>query len=283
MTDAASVPIFDDTEMALVEAFGSRRSVRAGEYLYRAGDTGYDFFVVLSGSVDIILDVDGEEQVIVTHGPGRFLGELNLLSGLRVFVSARVAAPSELLAIPVEALRRIIATEPLLSDKILATFMARRAELVTGAGAATRVIGSRYSTEVLQLREFLTRTRIPHQWLDPDEDPHVETILEHFDMQPSDLPVAIASGKVLRRATAGELAEYLGLTVSTTRPPSSRRASVQEARSSLPAAATRRGRRRYSSPNRSVRSPLSSAARTSAPTCPPTLSTASRPTRGSTS
>jgi thioredoxin reductase (NADPH) len=192
---------------------GSRRSVEAGEYLYRAGDTGYDFYVVLSGLVEIVLDVNGEERLLVTHGPGRFLGELNLLTGLRVFVSARMSEVGEVLVVPVEALRKVIATVPALSDKILATFMARRNELLTGAGASIRVVGSRFSLELLHIREFLVRTRIPHEWLDPDTDPQVESILQEFGVEPSELPVVISSGTILRRATPGVVADYLGLTI----------------------------------------------------------------------
>jgi thioredoxin reductase (NADPH) len=213
MVDATHSPDLDDSEIALLESRGTRQRVQRGAYLYRAGDTGYDFYVVLSGSIEIVLEVDGEERVIITHGPRRFLGELNLLTGLRVFVSARVAESGELLAVPVAELRRILATEEQLSDKILATFMARRNDLIIGAGAATRVVGSRYSPEVLQLREFLTRTRIPHEWLDPDSDPQVETMIETFSLSPYDFPVVVSSGNVLRRATPGEVADYLGLTV----------------------------------------------------------------------
>ena len=213
MTDVVATPDLDEAEIAQLESRGTRRVVRAGDYLYRAGDTGYDFYVVLSGLVEIVLDVDGEERIIITHGPGRFLGELNLLTGLRVFVSARVAEDSEVLAIPAAELRRILATEELLSDKILATFMARRSDLITGAGPATRVVGSRFSPEVLQLREFLTRTRIPHEWLDPDGDPQVESMIEQFSLEPSDFPVVVTAGRVIRRATPGEVADYLGLTV----------------------------------------------------------------------
>jgi thioredoxin reductase (NADPH) len=207
------LPDLDDSEIAQMEPYGRRRLVQAGEYLYRAGDIGYDFYVVLSGQIEVVLQVDGHERIIVTHGPGRFLGELNLLTGLRVFVSARVAEDGELLAIPVEEFRRIIATEPQLSDKILATFMARRNELLKGAGAATRVIGSQFSPQVLQLREFLSRTRIPYEWLDQDEDPQVEGLLEQFALGSSDLPVVVASGTVIRRATPGMLSDYFGLTV----------------------------------------------------------------------
>jgi thioredoxin reductase (NADPH) len=211
--DAALVPVFDESEIAQLEPRGARRRIGAGEYLYRAGDPGYDFYVVLAGSIDVLLDVDGEERVIVTHGPGRFLGELNLLTGLRVFVSARAAEDSELLLVPVEEFRRIVATEELLSEKILATFMARRNELLTGAGPATRIIGSRFSADVLALREFLTRSRIPHEWLDPEGDPHVEVLIDTFALEPSDFPVVVSSGSVLRRATPGVVADYLGLTI----------------------------------------------------------------------
>jgi thioredoxin reductase (NADPH) len=213
MIDAVGLPSLDVSEIAELESRGTRRVFPAGEYLYRAGDSGYDFYVVLSGLIEIILDVDGEERVIVTHGPGRFLGELNLLTGLRVFVSARVAEDAELLVVPVEEFRRVVATQPQLSDKILASFMARRNDLMADAGPATRVIGSRFSPEVLQLREFLSRTRIPHEWLDPDGDPHVERMVEEFSLEPSDYPVVVSSGTVFRRATPGALAEYLGLTV----------------------------------------------------------------------
>ena len=215
MSEISVTPAFEVAELAFLESLGSRRSVGVGEYLYRAGDAGYDFYVVLSGVVEIVLPVDGEERVLVTHGPGRFLGELNLLSGMRVFVSARVAEPGEVLALPVEELRRIIATQPQMSDKILATFMARRAELVTGAGAATRVVGSRFSPELRRIREFLARTRIPSEWLDPEADEHIAIVLQEFGVEPSELPVVIASGTVLRKATPGTVADYLGLTVGS--------------------------------------------------------------------
>lgn len=211
-TNNSPIPSFDASELSVLAPLGTRRAVRAGDYLYRSGDEGYDFYVVLSGRVDIFITTDDEERLLATHGPGRFLGELNLLTGLRVFVDARVAEPGEVLAIPVDTLRRIIATQPDLSDKVLATFMARRADLRTGAASAIRVIGSRYSPETAHIREYLARTRLPYQWLDPDSDRQVDAILRHLDVAPGDLPVVISAAKVLRRPTPGALAEYLGLT-----------------------------------------------------------------------
>ena len=212
-TDA--FPELTDAELAALEHLGVRRAVSAGEYLYREGDAGYDFYVVLAGAVEIIVHSEGEDRVIVRHAARRFLGELNLLTGQRVFVSARVAESGEVLAVPRDALRRLIATDPTLSDKILAAFLARRGILMTGASSAIRVISSRFSRDSGRVREFLVRNRIPHEWLDPDADSDVERLLPEFDIAPRDLPVVIVSGKVLRRPTPGVLAEYLGLTVGT--------------------------------------------------------------------
>ena len=62
--------------------------------MYREGDVSYDFFVVVSAEVDILVRADAAERVVGHHGPGRFLGELNMLTGLRVFVSPH-GSPSQ--------------------------------------------------------------------------------------------------------------------------------------------------------------------------------------------
>ncbi|MGA8723574.1 MAG: FAD-dependent oxidoreductase [Acidimicrobiales bacterium] len=202
-------------EIADLEKYGTRRPIAKGDYLYRAGDTTYDFYVVISGLIDVVIGEGEDEQVLVRHGPGRFLGELNLLTGMRVFVSTRVVEPGEVLAVPRDSLRRVIATVPELGDKILAALVSRRSVLLTGAASTIRVVGSQYSPESLRLREYLARLRIPHEWLDPDQDAGIDALLEQAAVEPDELPVVITTTTVLRRATPGELAVYLGLTVDS--------------------------------------------------------------------
>jgi thioredoxin reductase (NADPH) len=206
-------PSLDDSEITALEALGSRRSVSAGEYLYRAGDASYDFYVVVSGAVEIVVEADAIERIVARHGPGKFLGELNLLTGQRVYLSARVVEPGEMIAVPAAGLREVFATRPKLADKILAAFLARRSDLLSGAAPAIRVVGSRFSPESLRLREFLARNRIPHEWMDAEHDAQVERLLRELGVEPADLPVVIAPGTVLRRPSPGELAAYLGMTL----------------------------------------------------------------------
>jgi thioredoxin reductase (NADPH) len=213
--DATAFPTLEESDLAVFDALGSRRPVGVGEYLYRAGDPTYDFYVVVSGVVEVVVHADGEDQVITRHDAGRFLGELSMLTGMRALVSTRVVEPGEVIVVPRTALRHVIATSPRLGDTILAAFLARRTVLMSGAASAVRVVGSRFSPESLRVREFLSRSRIPHEWLDPDRDASVEAILREFGIAPGDLPVVIATGSVLRRPTPGALAEYLGLTVDS--------------------------------------------------------------------
>ena len=80
-------------QLARLESFGTRRKVAVGDELFAAGDESYNFYVVMAGAVDIIMPVDGVDEVIVTHTAGRFIGELNLLTGSRVYLTAAWRRP----------------------------------------------------------------------------------------------------------------------------------------------------------------------------------------------
>src|SRR5262245_63185508 len=211
--DPTASPTLDTAQIAALEAVGTRRQTMAGELLYREGDTAYDFYVVLAGEVEI---VTGRDEVEITrHRPGQFLGELNLLTGLRVFVTARVVQAGEVIVVPVAQLRHIIATQPALSDVVLDAFVARRTALLSGADTAIRVIGSRFSPHIGGIREVRSRSRIPHAWLDPDHAADVARLLCEFGVAPAQLTAVIATGSLLRSPTVGELAEFLGITVAS--------------------------------------------------------------------
>jgi thioredoxin reductase (NADPH) len=52
MADDEAIPNLDAPDIALFEAAGTRRSVVAGDYLYREGDSAYDFYVLVCGGGD---------------------------------------------------------------------------------------------------------------------------------------------------------------------------------------------------------------------------------------
>jgi thioredoxin reductase (NADPH) len=207
-------PTLDGSELAVLEALGTRRTTAVSEYLFREGDASVDFYVILSGAVDVAVHGEGDERILVRHGPGQFAGELNLLTGQRAYVSARVVEDGEVLVLPVATLREILGNRPGLGDKILASFLARRSNLLRGAAAAVRLVGSRFSPASMRLREFLARNRVPHEWMDAERDEQVESLLRESAVAPADLPVVITAGAVIRRATPAAVARQLGLSVA---------------------------------------------------------------------
>lgn len=212
LPDRAS-PTLDAEALRELAPFGQERAVEVGDVLFRAGDESYDFLVVLEGAVDIIRpDVEGE-TLITTHGAGRFLGELNMLTGQRLYLTARVSQPGRVLAVPAQEFRRVMSSKPELADTIFSAFVARRELLRTGEGArAVRIIGSRYSPDAMALRAFAARSRVPHTWIDLEDEDDVEVLLADMGFRTRDTPVVITTTGVLRHPSAGELAEHLGLT-----------------------------------------------------------------------
>ena len=210
--DVASVAL-SESQLVDLATFGTERAVEAGDVLYRAGDAGYDFIVILDGEVEIVRREPTGDVVVAVHSAGRFLGELNLLTGQRAYLTARVSRPGRVVAIEHDEFRRMMSSRPELSDPIFRAFVARRELLRAGEGAgAIRIIGSRYSPEAIALRAFANRSRVPHTWTDLEDEPDPAVLLAGFGVGPRDAPIVVTPTALLKRPTPGEFAEHLGLT-----------------------------------------------------------------------
>src|ERR1700733_12104651 len=158
-------PRLSEAQIEALAAQGYRRGTQRGEVLFREGDPRCDFFVVLAGKVAIVAGYGGDQELIGVHGPGRFLGELNLLTGQTVFVTAVVREPGEVLVVPLEHLRDLVTRAPTLGDLILRVYLLRRSLLIE-LGAGFRIIGSRFLPDTRRLREVAARNRVPHRFID---------------------------------------------------------------------------------------------------------------------
>src|ERR687894_732487 len=148
---------------------------------------------------------------------GRFVGDLNLLTGQAVLPSAVMREGGKVLAISRERLKEVVTEEPNLSDIILKAFIARRSWGMR-AGFGLRIIGSRHSRDATRLREFAARNRLLHVWVELEENPEAGPLLERFGVEPSETPVVIWQGKdVLKNPTNAEFARTIGLKVEAPR------------------------------------------------------------------
>jgi thioredoxin reductase (NADPH) len=204
-------PRLSEEQIGLLAQQGARRRTEAGEILFREGDERYDFFVVLEGLVVVISGYGGDERVIAVHGPGRFLGELSLLTGQAPLFTAVVREPGEVLVVPVERLRELVSQDSVLGDLILRAYLLRR-EMLISLGTGFTIVGSRYSADTRRLREFCARNRLPHRWIDLEEDTEAEALLRGLSVSPEGTPVVIWRGReVLHNPSNAELARLIGL------------------------------------------------------------------------
>ena len=212
-------PRLDDDQRAQLRKLGRLRTVEPGEVLFAAGDAGSDFFVIESGTVAVVQGLGQEDRVIAVHGRHRFLGELGLLTGQRLYCSGVVRDAGQVIQVPVERLREIVAEDKTLSDLILGAFIARRSILID-IGTGIKLIGSRFSPDSRRLREFLARNRMPHQWIDLEQDEEADALLSSLGIEPDQTPVVIASGgEILRNPSNVELGRAIGLGSSGSPPP----------------------------------------------------------------
>jgi thioredoxin reductase (NADPH) len=211
-------PRLDDDQLARFRMVGDIVKVEPGDILFQEGDESYDFFVVEAGAVTIARGYGSENRVIAVHEAGRFLGELNLLSGGRAYLTAVVRDAGSVIHVPVRRFMRFLRNQEDLANLIFGAYMARR-EILIEVGGGAKVIGSHYSRDSLRLREFLARNRMPYEWVDLEADPDSDELLQTLGIEPADTPVVIVAGKTLRNPGNSELAEELGLGARGAPPP----------------------------------------------------------------
>ena len=206
-------PTLSEPDLRRIARFGTRRSFRQGEALVAIGEVGHGLTVLLSGKVDIHQhDEGGRRSLIVTHGPGSFMGELAQLSGRPALVDGDAVTDGEALVIPPDRLRALLVAEAALGERIMRALILRRVGLLETGGGGPLIIGNPGDGNVLRLVNFLRRNGHPYQELDPETDNCAQTLVDRFDVTPDELPIVLCSGgQLLRNPPEDALARCIGL------------------------------------------------------------------------
>jgi thioredoxin reductase (NADPH) len=202
-------PTLSESQLARLAELGEERTAKVGDVLYRVGDRSYPFIVILEGEV-VIVDAAGNE--IVHHGAAGFLGELNLLSGQTVFVTAVVTRPLRYIAVERDVMRMLLYEDAPLSDLVLSAFIARREGLQRVQGIGLEIVGPRSSQATMRMLDFARNNRLPFTWRDPDrpDDPTAASLAAGLDA--ASLPVVRLPGGVeLQAPSTGEVSRALGI------------------------------------------------------------------------
>jgi len=209
-------PVLEASEIGRIARLGERKTYAAGSHIFTTGEVALGAFVLLSGRIDITQrNRHAEPELIVTHGPGSFMGELAQLSGRPSLVDGVAREPVEALVIPPSRLRELLVEEAELGERIMRALILRRVRLLRSGAGGPVIVGSAENSDVLRLEGFLERNGHPHQRLDPNTDPCARALIERFQVTSRELPLVLCpNGAMLRNPTEVELARCIGMVAS---------------------------------------------------------------------
>ncbi len=168
VTPGTTRPILSQSQFETLRAYGEEHTADVGDVLYRIGDETYPLIAILEGEAAVV-DAAGNE--IIRHGTGGFLGEMNLLTGQTVYLTAIVTEPMRYIAVERHRMRDVIADDESLADVLIGAFIARREALQGVDGIGVEIIGPWSSAETRSLVEWVRRARLPYSFRDTERDP----------------------------------------------------------------------------------------------------------------
>src|SRR5256885_741970 len=118
LSDAIAFPRLDASDLAALKPLAESCTFEDGQAVFRAGDADLDLFVVESGAIEI-LNASDDNRHVVTHGPGQFAGDIDLLTRRPVIVTGVARGRTRLLRVPGARLRELLNKVPVLSEKLL--------------------------------------------------------------------------------------------------------------------------------------------------------------------
>ncbi|HEU4598974.1 MAG TPA: Crp/Fnr family transcriptional regulator [Solirubrobacterales bacterium] len=151
-----SVPLFSDLGGEELERFSRvavPRSFPAGTRVFHEGDDSDACYIVRDGSFRVTREhSDGRAITLATLGPGEIFGELAMLDGDKRSASAEALTDGDLLALPANDVRSLLARHPEISLKLVAGLVRRlRAANVRLSRQSFQTVPSRVAGILAQL------------------------------------------------------------------------------------------------------------------------------------
>jgi CRP/FNR family cyclic AMP-dependent transcriptional regulator len=113
-----SVPLFSEcskAELARIATLADEIAMPDGTVLIREGDVGREFFVIVEGTVR----VTRKGRQLGDFGPGDYVGEVALVTGLPRVAGCVATSPVRLLVLSDSAFRGLISQSPSIAVKVL--------------------------------------------------------------------------------------------------------------------------------------------------------------------
>jgi thioredoxin reductase (NADPH) len=212
-TENIAHPKLNDQQLAMLEQVGTRRMVRRGELVIKAGQRNLGLTAVLQGELEVFESRDGQELILANPGPREFLGDVAMLMGTAALANSRgKAEESEVLQVPADRLRQALAELPGVGEPIVQAFIMRRKRIMRDREfAGLRILTPKDSRDGRQLDDFLDKNHVPHRVIDFHTE-EGRALAERLHLASHDLPALITvNGMPLRHPSLREVARIAGL------------------------------------------------------------------------
>ncbi len=121
------------------------RRFTAGETVIVQGDAGDELFIVRRGEVAVVVSRDGREAEVARLGPGKFFGEMSLMTGEARSATVRALEECELLVVGHAAFESILLAYPETAERVGKALAKRQAQLEARASLVPDAAGSAQS------------------------------------------------------------------------------------------------------------------------------------------
>jgi thioredoxin reductase (NADPH) len=208
-TEETAFPRLTSAELALVKPLAKPCDYADGDVVFRAGQPEIDLYVVESGRMEIRNPTDGD-RLIAVHEPGQFSGDVDVLTGRPVIVTAVAGGPTRLLCVPNGQLRALLNRVPSLGEKLIIAFTRRRELLAQMGGLGLRVLGPGRCRATSTVREFLYKNFVPFTWFDTETEAGRRG-LAALGAPPKAPVIECGNGRILVNPSLQQLAREAGV------------------------------------------------------------------------
>ena len=205
-------PRLNDDIIDRIRKYGTEEEYQAGHVLFERGESEVDFFVVLTGSIEIYEHRNDGTHVITSHCEKQFTGELDLFNSRQILVGGRIGKAGRVIRVNRVDFKRMLASEADISEIITRAFILRRVGLVSHKQGSVTLLRNAENSDAMRIERFIKRNGYPVEIVDCSSD-ECQTYYKKYDLKEENLPAVIIhlGERVISNPSNFQLAECLGL------------------------------------------------------------------------
>ena len=157
-----------------------------------------------------ILNPAQDNRSVITHGPGQFSGDIDLLTRRPPLLTAVARGRTHLTRISGVRIREVLNKVPHLGEILLAAALERRRLLLETGAVGLKVVGPGKCRDTMLVREFLFKNFVPFIWYDSVSE-EGQRLLTSWGMPTRSPVIEFGNGRRLINPTLRELALTAGV------------------------------------------------------------------------